>query len=87
MKTEYYKLAKRIANRIDGFWYCCLRLPYTECQKFSKMFCPHLDRGSQFFNPGDSGWMADDNESYTQDNEHRVIALLLMHEMTVNPKG
>jgi len=85
-QTEYYKLAEKIDNNIDGIWYCCDDLPEIESRKFHNMFCPHLD-GSQFFKPLIYAWMGQPFHLSTtkEDNEHRIIALLLMHEMEINP--
>ena len=85
-RTEYLDLAERIANNIEyDQWYCCSNLSEINTEKFYDMFFPHIDGGSQFFQPLFLSWMSCINSTEKEDNEHRVIALLLMHEMEVNP--
>lgn len=86
-RTAYYDLAEMIANDIHGYWFCCDDLPKLQSKEFYNMFYPHLDGGSQFIEPLGYAWMGQCTSISTtqEDNEHRIIALLLMHEMEVNP--
>jgi hypothetical protein len=84
-RTQYLELAERIADDIYLIWFCCEFLKGNDRNNFFEMFCPHLDGGSQFFQPLFSAWMSTVGGTYKEDNEHRIIALLLMHEMEVNP--
>jgi hypothetical protein len=83
-RTEYLELAERIADDVYGQFYCCKILKENERHDFYHMFCPHLDGGSKFFYPSFFAWMSDVDGTYKENNEHRIIALLLMHEMTTN---
>lgn len=84
MTTEYYQLAERIGNDLNGCWYCCADLPDKEAAEFAAMYEDDA-RASEIHTAGWAVWMADYNTTSEQDNALRVLALLLMHEMTVNP--
>lgn len=82
--TPYYELAERIANNIEGHWYCCTDLPSYNASKFKILFRPTESELKEYGHVWEV-WMAQHGLTEKQDNEFRILALLFMHEMTVNP--
>jgi hypothetical protein len=83
-KTPYYKLAERIAKNINGVWYCCNDLPvdYADTFEFVYRPSPKEEREYRHYN---GGWMGEICAPIQQDNNLRILALLFMHELTINP--
>lgn len=84
-RTAYYNLAKKIGNNDDYWnWFCCNNLEGDERQKFIDTYQEDAI-SSKIHNANRYVWMAEENTTDKEDNNLRVIALLLLHEMEVNP--
>jgi len=80
-KKVYLQAAKDISNPKHGSIYCCP----TICNLTNWVFnCIEIRVLSSYFKPeyedgGENGWFGDVDKQENQ--EHRVTALLLMHEI------
>lgn len=80
--TQYLKLAKKIANSIEIGWFCCLDLKHP--RQFTKLFRP-TNHELNIYNHDHVVWMSELGVKRKHKNNFRILALLFMHEMTINP--
>ena len=78
-KTEYYKLAERIANDIECLWWCCANLPNKKTQHFASVFYPSRVEQKKY-KLRSLGWMGSENKSDEYNNNFRILALLFMDQ-------
>lgn len=80
--SEYLKLAEKIADDIDGFCWICTALPENEAMQFEKMFMPTQEIKIKY-NHKQLGWMGENGKSWNENNNLRILALCLMHEISL----
>ncbi len=82
MKTtsEFLKLAERIGENIGGAWFCCNDLPMKEAKQFKELFEP-TKRELNEYDHVDGSWMSEIGAPYETDNNLRILALCLAHEI------
>lgn len=84
--SEFLKLAEEIGERIGGLWFCCNGLPKEEARFFKDYFEPTRKEMAEY-NHINGAWMAEAGATYETDNNLRILALCLAHEIykTENP--
>lgn len=83
--TEFSKLAERIGKDIDGLWYCCVHLPENESKFFAEWFKP-TDKEREKYNHAFHSWMNGYDESDTDNNNLRILALLFAEQLWLDMK-
>ena len=78
-KTQYYKLAEKIASDIEGRWFCCNDLPLKYAGEFEFIFRPSLNEVREYDHYY-GGWMGGLCMTRKQNNELRILALLFMDQ-------
>lgn len=80
--SEYLKLAEMIGKSIDSDWFCCTELPKEEAYEFTKWFKP-TENEMIDYNHDRCAWMIQYGAPTEQNNDFRILALCLMHEISL----
>lgn len=79
--TPFLELAEKIANNIDTYWFCCNSLKDGKSKTYFKAyFKPTITEKFEYNHLADDAWMTDIECSVKQNNEFRILALLICHE-------
>lgn len=84
--SEYLKLAEKIGEDINIRWFCCVELSKKKSEEFERWFEPTREECYRY-NHSDVFWMTECGLSREQNNNFRILALCLMHEISLTEGG
>lgn len=84
--TPYLELAEKIAENIELVWFCCVQLPYQYRQLLEYLYKPSLKERKQYgmnmpLPSVSDPFLCSNYPNWVADNEFRILALLLCHEI------
>lgn len=78
--SKFLKVAEEIGEDISGGWFCCPMLPREERIFFTRWFEPTREELIAY-NHIEGCWMSEEGAPFEADNNLRILALCLAHEI------